>query len=117
MNNFYNINRDCYDTPQEFFYTTMCQVTDDNAIIFEILGTIFWTNILTKIICLKDELLYYSSGIILSAFSINCICKTTKLKLPIIILEQGTECLKALTKIKIDTTYNMSENQKQVEKE
>lgn len=81
------------------------------------IATIGWTNIATQIIHLKNELPFFSAGVTLSAFAINYINRIADLKLPRIILEQGSECIKQLTEKKIDSTYNTSETQKNAEKE
>ena len=116
MNNLYNIDRGQYNTPQEFF-DSLCKSTTDALPIFNVIATIGWTNIATQIIHLKNELPFFSAGVTLSAFAINYINRIADLKLPRIILEQGTECIKQLTEKKIDSTYNTSETQKNAEKE
>lgn len=116
MNNLYNIDRGQYNTPQEFF-DSLCRSTNSTSLVFNVIATIGWTNIATQIIQLKNELPFFSAGVTLSAFAINYINKIANLKLPRIILEQGTECIKQLTEKKIDSTYNTSETQKNPEKE
>lgn len=116
MNNLYNIDRGQYNTPQEFF-DGLCRSTNSTSLVFNVIATIGWTNIATQIIQLKNELPFFSAGVTLSAFAINYINKIANLKLPRIILEQGTECLKQLTERRIDNSYNTSESQKNAEKE
>lgn len=116
MNNLYNIDRGQYNTPQEFF-DSLCRSMNSTSLVFNVIATIGWTNIATQIIQLKNELPFFSAGITLSAFAINYINKIANLKLPRIILEQGTECLKQLTERRIDNSYNTSESQKNAEKE
>lgn len=116
MNNLYNIDRGQYNTPQEFF-DSLCGSTNSTSLVFNVIATIGWTNIATQIIQLKNELPFFSAGVTLSAFAINYINKIANLKLPRIILEQGTECLKQLTERRIDNSYNTSESQKNAEKE
>ena len=111
MNNLYNIDRGQYNTPQEFF-DSLCKSTTDALPIFNVIATIG-----TQVIHLKNELPFFSAGVTLSAFAINYINRIADLKLPRIILEQGTECLKQLTEKRIDSTYNTSEIQKNTEKE
>lgn len=116
MNNLYNLDRGQYNTPQEFF-DQLCKSTNGAPLMFNVIATIGWTNIATQIIHLKNELPFFSAGVTLSAFAINYINKIANLKLPRIILEQGTECLKQLTEKRIDSTYNTSKDQKNSEKE
>ena len=116
MNNLYNIDRGQYNTPQEFF-DSLCKSKADVLPIFNVIATIGWTNIATQVIHLKNELPFFSAGVTLSAFAINYINRIADLKLPRIILEQGTECIKQLTEKRIDSTYNTSEIQKNTEKE
>ena len=116
MNNLYNIDRRQYNTPQEFF-GSLCRSTNSTSLVFNVIATIGWTNIATQIIQLKNEIPFFSAGVTLSAFAINYINKIANLKLPRIILEQGTECLKQLTERRIDNSYNTSESQKNAEKE
>ena len=116
MNNLYNIDRGRYNTPQEFF-DSLCRSTNSTSLVFNVIATIGWTNIATQIIQLKNEIPFFSAGVTLSAFAINYINKIANLKLPRIILEQGTECLKQLTERRIDNSYNTSESQKNAEKE
>lgn len=116
MNNLYNIDRGRYNTPQEFF-DSLCKSTNSTSLVFNVIATIGWTNIATQIIQLKNEIPFFSAGVTLSAFAINYINKIANLKLPRIILEQGTECLKQLTERRIDNSYNTSESQKNAEKE
>ena len=115
MNNLYNINKGQYNTPQEVF-DNLCKSTSGTSLMFNIIATIGWTNILGQIIQLKNELPFFPAGITLSAFAISYINRNTNIKLPRIILEQGTECLKQLTERRIDNSYNTSEPQKNAEK-
>ena len=116
MNNLYNINRGQYDTPQELF-DKLCKSTNGAPVLYNVIATIGWTKIATQIIHFKNELPFFSAGVTLSAFAINYINNVANLKLPRIILEQGTECLKKLTEKIIDYTYNTSETQRNTEKE
>ena len=111
MKNIYNINRGPNDTPQEVF-DKLCKSTNGTSLVFNIIATMGWANIMSQIICLKDELPYPSSGITLSAFAINYINKVIDCKLSKKCLEQGTECLKKLTEKRIYSKNNPSEAEK-----
>ena len=114
MKTFYNVNRDQECTPQEAF-DDICRSVGDMPVWFKVIATIGWTNIAIGILQRQDELPYYSAGVTLAAFSINCMDQVADLKLPRAILEQGTECLKQLTEMRIDES-DLNAEQKESEK-
>lgn len=116
MNKFYNINKEQYKTPQEVF-DVISQSEKEPPIAFKIIATIGWGNIAVQINNLKEELPFFSEGLALSAFAISFLNNTANEKLPKYILEFGTECLKQLTEKIIDKNNNISEEQKNKEKE
>ena len=115
MKTFYNVNRDQGCTPQESF-DDICRSVGDVPVWFKVIAAIGWTNIAIGILKRQDELPYYSAGVTLAAFSINCMDQVADLKLPRAILEQGTECLKQLTEMRINESMDLTEEQKALEK-
>ena len=114
MKTFYNVNRDQECTPQEAF-DDICRSVGDMPVWFKVIATIGWTNISVGILKRQDELPYYSAGVTLAAFAINYMNQVTELKLPRVILDQGTECLKQLTEMRIDES-DLNAEQKGSEK-
>lgn len=115
METLYNVSRGQGHTPQEAF-DDICKSAGDVPVLFKVIATIGWTNISVGILKRQDELPYYSAGVTLAAFSINCINQVADLKLPRVILEHGTECLKQLTEMRINESVDLTEEQKALEK-
>lgn len=115
MEAFYNVSRGMNSTPQEAF-DDICRSVRDVPVWFKVIATIGWTNIAISILQRQDELPYYSAGVTLAAFSLNCMDQVADLKLPRVILEQGTECLKQLTEMRINESMDLTEEQKVLEK-
>lgn len=116
MNDLYNVDTSLYPNPQDAFNAIQ---RDANAtpIVFRLIATMGWTNIATQIRQMKNELSCSGEGIVLSGFAINYINNVLNVKLPYMILEQGTECIKQLTEKNIDKNCNMSDVQKKAKKE
>lgn len=116
MNDLYNVDTSLYPNPQDAFNAIQ---RDANAtpIVFRLIATMGWTNIAAQIRQMKNELSCSGEGIVLSGFAINCINNVLNVKLPYMILEQGTECIKQLTEKNIDKNCNMSDVQKKAKKE
>ena len=116
MNDLYNVDKCQYPDPQDAFNAIQ---RNENAIpiVFRLIATMGWTNITVQIRQMKNELSHSAEGLILSGFAINYINDILDVKLPGIILEQGTECIKQLTDKNIDKNCNMSDAQKKAEKE
>ena len=114
MEVFYNVSRGQDHTPQKTF-DGICRSASDVPVLFKVISVIGWTNIAVTILNRQDELPYYSAGVTLAAFAINYMNQVTELKLPRVILDQGTECLKQLTEMRIDE-YDLNAEQKESEK-
>lgn len=114
MEVFYNVSREQDSTPQKAF-DGICRSAGDVPVLFKVIGTIGWNNIALSILKRQDELPYYSAGVTLAAFAINYMNQVTELKLPRVILDQGTECLKQLTEMRIDES-DLNAEQKESEK-
>ena len=116
MNDLYNVDTSLYPNPQDAFNAIQ---RDANAtpIVFRLIATMGWTNIAVQIRQMKNELSCSGEGIVLSGFAINYINNVLNVKLPYMILEQGTECIKQLTEKNIDKNCNMSDVQKKAKKE
>lgn len=65
MKHLYGINRGPNETPQEAF-DRLCESKNSTPLVFNIIATMGWTNIISQIILLKDKLPYPFSGITLS---------------------------------------------------
>lgn len=115
MEVFYNVSREQDSTPQKAF-DGICKSAGDVPVLYKVIGTIGWNNIALSILKRQDELPYYSAGVTLAAFAINYMNQVTELKLPRAILDQGTECLKQLTKMRIDEAMDLTAGQKKFEK-
>ena len=115
MEVFYNVSRGQGRTPQKTF-DGICRSASDVPVLFKVISAIGWTNIAIGILQRQDELPYYSAGVTLAAFSINCMDQVADLKLPRAILEQGTECLKQLTEMRINESVDLNAEQKESEK-
>lgn len=116
MNTFYNVNRGHDSTPQQTF-DEICNSAGDVPVLFKVIATVGWTNIALAILKRQDELPYYSAGVTLAAFAINYVDQMAELKLPRVILDQGTECLKQLTEMQIDESMGLTAEQMKFEKE
>lgn len=116
MNDLYNVDKSQYPDPQDAF-NAIQRNANATPIAFRLIATMGWTNIASQIRQMKNELSHSAEGLILSGFAINYINDILDVKLPYMILEQGTECIKQLTEKNIDKNYNMSDTQKKLEKE
>lgn len=114
MNTYYNVNRGYDSTPQQAF-DEICNSAGDVPVLFKVIAIVGWTNIALAILKRKDELLYYSAGVTLAAFAINYVDQVAELKLPRVILDQGTECLKQLAEMQIDESRGLTAEQKEFE--
>lgn len=114
MEAFYNVSRGKESAPQEAF-DNICRSVGNVPVWFKVIATIGWTNIAIGILQRQDQLPYYSAGVTLAAFAINYMNQVTELKLPRVILDQGTECLKQLTEMRIDES-DLNAEQKESEK-
>ena len=85
---------------------------NDIPTLYKILSNLGWVSISIQIKDYKDSLRFYWDGISLTTFSINCIDEVVEIKLSRKTLEQGTECLKQLTEIKIDEIQGVTKEQK-----
>ncbi|MDY3070588.1 MAG: hypothetical protein SOR57_13255, partial [Parabacteroides sp.] len=101
MNDLYNVDKCQYPDPQDAF-NAIQRNTNATPIVFRLIATMGWTNITVQIRQMKNELSRSAEGLILSGFAINYINDILDVKLPGIILEQGTECIKQLTEKNID---------------
>lgn len=115
MNALYNIDKSQYPDPQDAF-DAIQRNANATPIAFRLIATIGWTNIADQIRQMKNELSCSGEGIVLSGFAINYINNVLNVKLPGIILEKGTECIKQLTEKVIDSNFNISDAQKNAEK-
>lgn len=116
MNDLYNVDKSQYPDPQDAF-NAIQRNANATPIAFRLIATMGWTNIAAQIRQMKNELSHSAEGLILSGFAINYINDILDVKLPYMILEQGTECIKQLTEKNIDKNYNISDTQKKLEKE
>ena len=116
MNDLYNVDKSQYPDPQDAF-NAIQRNANATPIVFRLIATMGWTNIAAQIRQMKNELSCSGEGIILSGFAINYINNVLNVKLPYMILEQGTECIKQLTEKNIDKNCSMSDAQKKAEKE
>ena len=116
MNDLYNVDSRQYPNPQDAF-DAIQRNANSASVVFRLIATLGWANIADQIRQMKNELSYSGEGIILSGFAINYINNILNVKLPRMILELGTECIKHLTEKKIDQNFYMSETQKKAEKE
>lgn len=116
MNDLYNVDKSQYPDPQDAF-NAIQRNANATPIAFRLIATMGWTNIAAQIRQMKNELSHSAEGLILSGFAINYINDILNVRLPGIILEQGTECIKQLTEKVIDSNFNISDAQKNAEKE
>lgn len=116
MKDLYNVDNKQYLNPQDAF-NAIQRNANSTPVVFRLMATMGWTNIAAQIRQMKNELSHSGEGLILSGFAINYINDILKVKLPGIILEQGTECIKQLTEKVIDSNLNISDAQKSAEKE
>lgn len=116
MNDLYNVDSRQYPNPQDAF-DAIQRNANSASVVFRLIATLGWANIADQIRQMKNELSYSGEGIILSGFAINYINNILNVKLPRMILELGTECIKHLTEKKNDQNFYMLEAQKKAEKE
>lgn len=93
MNDLYNVDKSQYPDSQDAF-NAIQRNTNATSVVFRFMATMGWTNIADQIRQMKNELSCSGEGIVLSEFTINYINNVLNVKLPYMILEQDTECIK-----------------------
>lgn len=109
----YKINYESKGSPKKVF-NTICDSSEKVPVLYQILSTIGWSNIALEIGQLSDELIFPASGQVLSGFAISYINHIQTIKLPHITLDQGTECIKQLIEIKINSFTDINDSEKAV---
>ena len=86
-----------------------------NPDLHRILSTIDWNNIADEMSIMGNRLIFPSSGLILCGFAINYINQISAIKIPQIIIDQGTDCIKQLFETNTSVSSELSDSEKAAE--
>ena len=114
MTTLYNFNPKAFNSPQEIL-KNMYEAANNHPIICNILSTIGWARIAYLIEQRGNELNDPVSGLTLSGYAINNLYQISRVKIARITIEQGTECIKQLFEIIIDSSSEIDEKEKERE--